>query len=109
MSYNGASHPFAIRTGPFESGGSPTHGTNLTSSNGGNGLFHIDTDGSVTDGTSANGQYRGWLVWRVPMMSGRLKTTDSTSPHYGYQCTVHAGMYGEIFTGHVWQGYNGGW
>ena len=109
LSYNGASHPFAIRTGPFESNGTPTHGTNLTSSNGGNGLFHIDTDGSVTDGTSANGQYRGWLVWRVPMMSGRLKTTDSTSPHYGYQCTVHAGMYGEIFTGHVWQGYNGGW
>ena len=47
-------------------GSAGTGGTNLTSSNGGNNLIHISTNGTVTTGTSANAQSSGWLIWKVP-------------------------------------------
>ena len=53
---NQGGHAFAIRTGA--SGGNT--GTNLTSSNGGNNLIHIATDGTVTSGTSANAKTSGY-------------------------------------------------
>ena len=84
---NQGGHAFAIRTGA--SGGNT--GTNLTSSNGGNNLIHIATDGTVTSGTSANGKTSGTLIWKVPHFGSNQAST------YYYQCTAHpAQMYGLI-------------
>ena len=84
---NQGGHAFAIRTGA--SGGST--GTNLTSSNGGNNLIHIATDGTVTSGTGANGKTSGTLIWKVPHFGSNQAST------YYYQCTAHpASMYGLI-------------
>ena len=97
----GGSHPFAIRTGSDGTGA----GTNLTASNGGDNLIHIATNGTVTTGTSANAQTTGWLIWQIPNFSA--KQTASTG-NYSYQCTSHAGMWGQIFIGRV-QDLYGSW
>ena len=97
----GGSHPFAIRTGSDGTGA----GTNLTASNGGDNLVHIGTNGTVTTGTSANAQSTGWLIWQIPNFSA--KQTASTG-NYSYQCTSHAGMWGQIFIGRV-QDLYGSW
>ena len=97
----GGSHPFAIRTGSDGTGA----GTNLTASNGGDNLIHIATNGTVTTGTSANAQTSGWLIWQIPNFSA--KQTASTG-NYSYQCTSHAGMWGQIFIGRV-QDLYGSW
>ena len=84
---NQGGHAFAIRTGA--SGGNT--GTNLTSSNGGNNLIHIATDGTVTSGTSANAKTSGTLIWKVPHFGSNQAST------YYYQCTAHpSSMYGLI-------------
>ena len=46
LGYNNSSHPFHLVTG----GGSGVDGTNLTASNGGDNIVHVDTDGTVTTG-----------------------------------------------------------
>ena len=97
----GGGHPFAIRTGAS----SGSAGTNLTASNGGDNLVHIATNGTVTTGTSANAQSTGWLIWQIPNFSA--KQTASTG-NYSYQCTSHAGMWGQIFIGRV-QDLYGSW
>ena len=89
LAYNSSSHPFAIRTGGSDSSG----GTNLTSSNGGSNLIHIDTDGTVTTGTSANAKYRGWLIWKVPHFTANQWANVGD---YHYQCTSHAAMFGQF-------------
>jgi len=89
LAYNSVSHPFAIRTGGSASSG----GTNLTSSNGGSNLIHIDTDGTVTTGTSANAKYRGWLIWKVPHFTVNQWANVGD---YHYQCTSHAAMFGQF-------------
>jgi len=90
LAYANGSHPFAIRTGGSASSG----GTNLTSSNGGNNLIHISTNGTVTTGTSANGQSSGYLIWKVPHFTANQHASQGD---YHYQCTSHAAMFGQIF------------
>ena len=90
LAYASGSHPFAIRTG----GSASLGGTNLTSSNGGNNLIHIDTDGTVTTGTSANAQSSGYLIWKVPHFTANQHASQGD---YHYQCTSHAAMFGQIF------------
>ena len=86
---NQGGHAFAIRTGINPP--STLTGTNLTSSNGGNNLIHIATDGTVTSGTSANGKTSGTLIWKVPHFGSNQAST------YYYQCTAHPSqMYGLI-------------
>ena len=97
----GGSHPFAIRTGSDGTGA----GTNLTASNGGDNLIHIATNGTVTTGTSANAQTSGWLIWQIPNFSAKQ---NASTGNYSYQCTSHAGMWGQIFIGRV-QDLYGSW
>ena len=100
LSWGGA-HPFAIRTGA-SSGGA---GTNLSASNGGDNLVHIATDGTVTTGTSANAKSTGWLIWQIPNFSAKQ---NASTGNYGYQCTSHAAMFGQIYIGRV-QDLYGSW
>jgi plastocyanin len=51
------------------------------------GLVHVTTGGTVTTGSSAQGQTSGTLYWKIP---------DSISGNYRYQCSAHAGMIGTI-------------
>ena len=97
----GSGHPFAIRTG----GSSGGAGTNLTASNGGDNLVHIGTDGTVTTGTSANAKSTGWLIWQIPNFSAKQ---NASTGNYGYQCTSHAAMFGQIYIGRV-QDLYGSW
>ena len=97
----GGSHPFAIRTGA-SSGGA---GTNLAANNGGDNLVHIATNGTVTTGTSANAQTSGWLIWQIPNFSAKQ---NASTGNYGYQCTSHAAMFGQIYIGRV-QDLYGSW
>ena len=97
----GGGHPFAIRTGA-SSGGA---GTNLSASNGGDNLVHIATDGTVTTGTSANAKSTGWLIWQIPNFSAKQ---NASTGNYGYQCTSHAAMFGQIYIGRV-QDLYGSW
>lgn len=97
----GGAHPFAIRTGA-SSGGA---GTNLSASNGGDNLVHIATDGTVTTGTSANAKSTGWLIWQIPNFSAKQ---NASTGNYGYQCTSHAAMFGQIYIGRV-QDLYGSW
>ena len=97
----GGGHPFAIRTGA-SSGGA---GTNLSASNGGDNLVHIATNGTVTTGTSANAQSTGWLIWQIPNFSAKQ---NASTGNYGYQCTSHAAMFGQIYIGRV-QDLYGSW
>ena len=86
LAYNSASHPFQIVTG----GSDGSAGTVLANNNGARGISHIATDGTVTVGTAANTKSSGWLIWRVPHFSANSTGT------YGYQCSIHANMYGDI-------------
>jgi plastocyanin len=70
---NVAGHPFLIQT----SGGS----------NFNTGLIHVSTSGTVTTGSSAQGQTSGTLYWKVP---------TSISGNYRYICSIHGGMVGVI-------------
>ena len=70
---SGTNHPFRIET----SGGSQYN----------NGLVHVDIDGSVSTGSSANAKTRGTLYWKIPA---------NISGNYAYQCTVHSAMRGTI-------------
>ena len=68
-----SSHPFQIET----SGG-------LAYSDG---LVHVDGDGNVSTGSSAQGKTDGTLYWKIPA---------GTTGTYAYQCTVHSSMRGNI-------------
>ena len=70
---SGTNHPFRIET----NGGSQYN----------NGLVHVDIDGSVSTGSSANAKTRGTLYWKIPA---------NISGNYAYQCTVHSAMRGTI-------------
>jgi plastocyanin len=70
---NVAGHPFLIQT----SGGS----------NYDTGLTHVTTGGTVSSGSSAQGQTSGTLYWKVP---------TSITGNYRYICSIHAGMVGVI-------------
>ena len=68
-------HPFLIRV----SSGGTQYNTGLT---------HVTTTGTVTTGSSAQGQVTGTLYWKVPAeLSGNT---------YVYQCSIHGGMVGNI-------------
>jgi len=66
-------HPFLIQTGG---------GTNYDT-----GLIHVETNGVVTTGASAQGKTSGTLYWKIP---------SSISGGYRYQCSLHAPMVGSI-------------
>jgi len=70
---NASGHPFEIQD--------PT----LSQYN--NNLVHIDDEGVVSTGASAQGKERGVLYWQIP---------ESISGNYVYQCTTHAAMFGTI-------------
>jgi plastocyanin len=72
---NNAGHPFAIRV----SNGGANYNTGLT---------HVATDGTVSTGSDAQGKVSGKLYWKVPY--------ELLGNTYVYQCTVHAGMVGNI-------------
>ena len=76
LAYNSNSHPFQIQT---------TDGNALTNSNGARGLLHIALDGTVSEGTSANGKHNGFMIWRIPHFG-------ANSTGYRYRCTQHSGM-----------------
>ena len=95
LGYNSSSHPFHLVTG----GGSGADGTNLTASNGGDNIVHVDTDGTVTTGVGyyslgAASRGRGWLIWKIPHFGAHQ---GSSTGDYGYQCSQHNTMYGQIF------------
>ena len=95
LGYNSSSHPFHLVTG----GGSGVDGTNLTASNGGDNIVHVDTDGTVTTGVAyyslgAASRGRGWLIWKIPHFGAHQ---GSSTGDYGYQCSQHNTMYGQIF------------
>ena len=76
LAYASSSHPFQIQT---------TDGNALTNSNGARGLLHIALDGTVSEGTSANGKHNGFMIWRIPHFG-------ANSTGYRYRCTQHSGM-----------------
>ena len=95
LGYNSSSHPFHLVTG----GGSGSDGTNLTASNGGDNIVHVDTDGTVTTGVAyyslgAASRGRGWLIWKIPHFGAHQ---GSSTGDYGYQCSQHNTMYGQIY------------
>lgn len=72
---NNAGHPFVIRV----SDGGANYDTGLT---------HVDASGTVTTGSAAQGKVSGTLYWKIPYsLQGNT---------YVYQCSVHAGMVGNI-------------
>ena len=70
---NVSGHPFLIQTG--------------AGSNFGTGLIHVSTSGTVSTGSSAQGQTSGTLYWKIP---------DTVSGGYRYQCSLHGVMVGSI-------------
>ena len=66
-------HPFLIQSGA---------GANYNT-----GLFHVETNGTVTTGSSAQGKTSGTLYWKIP---------SDISGGYRYQCSAHAPMVGSI-------------
>jgi cytoskeletal protein CcmA (bactofilin family) len=72
---NVTGHPFLIRV---SSGGS-SYDTGLT---------HVSTTGTVTTGSSAQGQVTGTLYWKVP--------AELAGNTYVYQCQFHGGLVGSI-------------
>jgi hypothetical protein len=66
-------HPFLIQDG--------------TGANYNTGLVHVDSDGTVSTGSAAQGKASGTLYWKIP---------DSISGGYRYQCANHLGMVGSI-------------
>jgi plastocyanin len=65
-------HPFLIRQS----------GANFDT-----GLIHVSTTGTVSTGTSAQGQTSGTLYWQIPQASAGA---------FAYQCSIHGGMVGVI-------------
>ncbi len=65
-------HPFLIR---------------FSGSNYSTGLVHVSTGGTVQTGASALGQTTGTLYWKIPA---------SISGTYGYLCSIHGSMAGNI-------------
>jgi len=53
------------------------------------GLVHVSDSGTVSTGSSAQGQSSGVLYWRIP-------ETTTSPPNYRYQCTSHSAMVGAI-------------
>lgn len=70
---NATGHPFEIQD--------PTSSAYNT------GLVHVDTDGTVTTGSNAQGKSSGVLYWQIP---------ESISGTYRYQCQSHIAMVGGI-------------
>jgi len=70
---NASGHPFEIQDNTL---------TALTS-----GLTHVDNEGTVSTGASAQGKSSGVLYWEIPETEGGT---------YVYQCQAHAAMYGII-------------
>jgi hypothetical protein len=70
------SHPFLIQE---DSGGGFA---NITT-----GIIHVADDGTVTEGSGAQGQTSGVVYWEVPI------TSAST---WRYICQVHAAMVGTL-------------
>ena len=68
-----SSHPFLIQN---------SSGTNYST-----GLIHVANNGSVSEGSSAQGKDSGVLYWKVP---------SSISGSYRYQCSLHPAMVGTI-------------
>jgi len=71
----GSSHPFALRI----SNGGSNYNTGLT---------HVDDDGTISTGASAQGKYTGELFWKIPY--------ELAGNTYVYQCTNHSSMVGNI-------------
>ena len=76
LSFASSSHPFQIQT---------TDGTALTNSTGARGLIHVALDGTISTGTSANGKYEGFMIWKIPHFG-------ANSTNYRYRCTAHSSM-----------------
>ena len=72
------SHPFVIQT----SAGAYVSGNRITA-----GLTHVDTDGTVTTGLSAQGKVRGVLYYEVP--------SDGITVYY--VCSSHTAMNGILY------------
>jgi plastocyanin len=70
---NVSGHPFLIRT---------SGGVNYNT-----GLIHVDVDGTVSTGSSAQGKTAGTLYWQIPA---------GTTGNYQYICSIHSGMVGVI-------------
>ena len=70
-----ASHPFAIRV----SNGGSNYNTGLT---------HVDNNGTISTGASAQGKVTGKLFWKIPY--------ELAGNTYVYQCTNHSSMVGSI-------------
>jgi len=66
-------HPFLIR--------------NSSNSNYDTGLVHVSTTGTVSSGSSAQGQVVGTLYWKIPV---------GTTGDYKYICSIHSSMVGVI-------------
>jgi plastocyanin len=66
-------HPFLIQTD--------------ASANYSTGLVHVDTTGTVSTTTSAQGKIAGTLYWKIPY---------GITGNYKYQCSIHGGMNGNI-------------
>jgi plastocyanin len=71
---NATGHPFEIQ--------------NPSSNPYNTGLVHVDTDGTVSTGSNAQGKSSGVLYWQVP---------ETISGTYRYQCQSHIAMVGGIF------------
>ena len=76
LSFASSSHPFQIQT---------TDGTALTNSTGARGLIHVALDGTISTGTSANGKYEGFMIWKIPHFG-------ANSTNYRYRCTAHSSI-----------------
>ena len=72
------SHPFVLQT----SAGAYVSGNRITA-----GLTHVDTDGTVTTGLSAQGKVRGVLYYEVP--------SDGITVYY--VCSAHTAMNGILY------------
>ena len=72
------SHPFVLQT----SAGAYVSGNRITA-----GLTHVDTDGTVTTGLSAQGKVRGVLYYEVP--------SDGITVYY--VCSSHTSMNGILY------------
>jgi len=70
---NVSGHPFLIQTG--------------ASANYSVGLEHVDTTGTVSTTSSAQGKISGTLYWKIPY---------GITGNYKYQCSAHGGMNGNI-------------
>jgi plastocyanin len=51
------------------------------------GLIHVETDGIVSTGSSAQGKTSGTLYWQVPA---------NISGDFAYQCSIHSAMLGVV-------------